>query len=98
MVIMDDPLLEHIFSVVESQQTILLHSPGGTGKSHILRTVAAFLVKKGKKVACTAATGIAAINLSVPEVYIAGSTVHSWAGVGLADKHPSNFAARVNSE
>jgi ATP-dependent DNA helicase PIF1 len=91
-------MVDLILQQIENNQNILLHGPGGVGKSFILRSIASSLSKKGKKVACTAATGIAAINLSVPEVFIAGCTIHSWAGVGLADQPPTRLVARVNHD
>ena len=74
---------------------ILLVGPGGVGKSHIIRETARRLTDRGLQVACTATTGIAAINLSVPEVKLAGMTLHSWAGVGLAQAHPAKLVAAV---
>ena len=65
------------------------------GKTFLLRQIAAQFAAAGKKVCATATTGIAAINLSVPEYRVAGSTLHSWAGVGLGDSHPQKLAARV---
>ncbi|HMP28214.1 MAG TPA: AAA family ATPase [Saprospiraceae bacterium] len=93
---MESSLIEKIYDAIENGQNVILHGPGGTGKSYLLREIATHFSKQGKKVSCTATTGIAAINLSVPEVSIAGSTLHSWAGVGLADTHPQKLVALVN--
>jgi ATP-dependent DNA helicase PIF1 len=51
----------------------------GTGKSLILEHVKYHLWKARKRVAITAPTGIAAVQLG-------GSTIHSFSGVGLGDK------------
>lgn len=48
----------------------------GTGKSVLLRAIIDSLGKLGKEVAVTASTGIAAVS-------IGGTTLHSFAGVGL---------------
>jgi len=93
-----DQTLVSILTEIENGQSLFLLGPGGTGKSFIIRHIAAILASKGKKVACTAATGIAAINLSVPEAHIAGSTIHSWAGVGLADQPPLKLVARITHD
>jgi hypothetical protein len=79
-----DPVLEKILVAVDNKENIILHSPGGTGKTFILCKMAAYIANKGQTIYCTATTGIAAINLNVPEHKISGSTLHSWAGVGLA--------------
>jgi ATP-dependent DNA helicase PIF1 len=94
----DDKTLEKLYLAIENGQSVILHSAGGCGKSHILRALATHFANLGKKVCCTATTGIAAINLSVPGVGIAGSTLHSWAGVGLADAPPQKLAARVRHD
>lgn len=94
----DDQIVKDILLAVENGESFLLHGPGGTGKSHLIRRIAREAHEKGKRVACTAATGIAAINLSVPEAMVAGCTIHSWAGVGLADKPPMTIVARVNHD
>lgn len=88
-------VLEKIYEAIENGQNILLHGPGGTGKTHLLREIAKYFTAKGKRVGCTATTGIAATNLSIPEISIAGCTLHSWGGVGLADTTPQKLAAKV---
>lgn len=93
-----DPKLEDIILAAENGQNILLHGPGGTGKSHIVRALASHFTRQGKIVRVTATTGIAAINLSVPALGIAGSTLHAWAGVGLGDAPPEKLAARVRHD
>lgn len=87
-------LLEHI----KNKNNVLLLSAGGCGKSYLIREVAKELANAGKRVACTATTGIAAINLSVPEAKISGRTLHSWAGVGLAQVHPEKLLHFVRGD
>lgn len=94
----EDPNITYIVIGVENGQSFLLHGPGGTGKSYMLRSIASELVRNGKKVACTAATGVAAVNLSVPEVLLSGSTIHSWAGIGLADGSVNKLIAKVTHD
>ncbi len=93
-----DPILSKIILAAENGQNILLHGCGGTGKSHSLKTLASHFTRQGKIVRVTATTGIAAINLSVPSLGIAGSTLHSWAGVGLGDAPPQKLVARVRHD
>lgn len=85
-----------IVKALDNGQSVLLHGPGGTGKSYLLREIASLFTDKGRIVYCTATTGIAAINLSVPSKLIAGCTLHSWAGIGKGDDPPQKLVARVN--
>nr|QBK86258.1 MAG: RecD helicase /ATP-dependent exoDNAse [Marseillevirus LCMAC102] len=77
--------MEHsIFTALDNHENIILHGPGGTGKTTVLKKIASHAQDNNKIVCCTATTGVAAINLNVPEKKIAASTLHRWAGVGLA--------------
>lgn len=62
----------------------------GTGKSFLLGTIIKHLELKGLKVAVTASTGMAALNIK-------GKTLHSFAGVGLGKDPPKKLLDRVNS-
>lgn len=64
-------------------ENVLLTAPGGLGKSWCLKEVAIKLIEKGYSTWLTATTGVAAINLSVPEKKLLGTTLHSWAGIGV---------------
>jgi ATP-dependent DNA helicase PIF1 len=65
-------------------KNIFLTGPGGTGKTYVLHGIMKELSKKSKRYAITAMTGCAALLLNTK-----ASTLHSWAGVGLA-KEPAN--------
>lgn len=65
-------------AIIESGQSVLLTGAAGSGKTHLLREVIARARQDGKVVAVTATTGLAATHLS-------GSTIHAWAGIGVAD-------------
>lgn len=58
---------------------IFLTGKAGTGKSYTLNKIVEALKKKGRNVAITASTGIAA-------THIGGNTIHSWAGIGIKDQ------------
>ncbi|KNE58832.1 hypothetical protein AMAG_18314 [Allomyces macrogynus ATCC 38327] len=76
---------------------VLIHGPGGTGKTYLIEQLRRELRRCGKKVEVTASTGIAAVNVK-------GRTVHSWSQV-LWDKpiafwpdaSPDDFGPSKNS-
>ncbi|KAG9090423.1 hypothetical protein FRC07_012113, partial [Ceratobasidium sp. 392] len=61
-----------------------------TGKSVLLREIIRQLKKRNMRVAVTASTGIAAIN-------IGGKTLHSFAGVGLGNQHASYLIKKAKN-
>jgi len=76
-----DYQLRCIVAEVLKGNNVILHGPGGTGKSYSIMSIVDALLAYKKRVMCTATTGIAALNISGK---VAASTLHSWAGVGLA--------------
>lgn len=65
------------------QGNVLLHGPGGTGKSYTIGKIMKEM--KHEKIFCTASTGIAAVNLSTNHTeQFKTSTLHSWSGLKLA--------------
>lgn len=71
-----------------SGASTLVLGPGGTGKSYLIRHVVEQLREQGKKVAVTALTGLAAFH-------IGGTTLHSFAGIGLGDGTLDALVKRV---
>lgn len=91
----DDKKLKEILVAADNGENIILHAPGGTGKTFCLKKIAIHLKEQGKNVFCTATTGVAAINLNIPEAQITASTLHSFAGVGLAQGAAKKLLAKV---
>jgi ATP-dependent DNA helicase PIF1 len=65
-------------------ERLFITGAAGTGKSFLVASIISALAEQGMteangQVAITALTGIAAINID-------GKTIHSWAGVGQANK------------
>lgn len=74
--------------ILLSGQSALMTGPAGTGKTFVLNQFIKLSKANGKHVSVTATTGLAATHLG-------GTTIHSWAGIGVADYLPGNFAEHV---
>lgn len=64
---------------MSSGRSVFLTGPAGSGKTYVLNTFIREQKRKGKEVAITASTGIAATHLG-------GTTIHSWSGLGIRDE------------
>src|SRR5467141_2287157 len=65
-------------TVMMSGANVFLTGAPGAGKTYVLTQFIRRAERAGKRVAVTASTGIAASH-------IAGTTIHSWSGLGIAD-------------
>ena len=82
--------LREILLAVDSGRNILLHSPGGCGKSYSLKKIAKYLKdEREMNVMCTATTGVASLNLHEKGSGVPCSTFHRWAGIKLG-RDPAN--------
>lgn len=70
---------------IDEGRNVLVTGSAGTGKSEILKTLGS---RAGKPLPVCASTGIAAVQ-------VGGLTLHSWAGLGLADKPAEQIAADI---
>lgn len=61
-----------------SGESVFLTGAPGAGKTFVLNQFIDRAIKRGKRVAVTASTGIAA-------THIGGTTIHSWSGLGIKD-------------
>lgn len=69
-------------------ESVLLTGPAGAGKTFVLNQFIRLAKNEGKHVSVTATTGLAATHLG-------GTTIHSWAGIGVNDFVPQGFADHV---
>ena len=70
--------------VLLAGENALLTGPAGSGKTYVLNEFIKRARRKGKTVAVTATTGLAATHLN-------GSTIHSWSGIGIHDSLTPDF-------
>ncbi|KAF8078244.1 PIF1-like helicase-domain-containing protein [Lyophyllum atratum] len=77
-----------VLELVKSGGNVFFTGPAGTGKSVLLREIIREL-KLTMEIAVTATTGIAGVN-------IGGSTVHSFAGIGLGKETAEKLAVKVD--
>lgn len=70
---------EQAFELAMKGENIFLTGNAGTGKTYTLNKIIDALHRRGKIVAITASTGIASTHIN-------GTTIHSWAGIGIKDK------------
>lgn len=69
-------------------QNAFITGQAGAGKTYLLNKFIEAAKKQGKNVAVTATTGLAATHLN-------GSTIHSWSGMGIADKVDGDLYKKI---
>jgi len=78
-----------VIYAIEDGYSVFVTGSAGTGKSHLLRYLKENYLDSGLHI--TASTGIAAVNVS-------GQTIHSWAGIGLANIPIENILENILSK
>lgn len=69
---------QQALAVMLGGASVFLTGAPGAGKTYVLNEFVRRAQRRGKRVAVTASTGIAA-------THIGGSTIHSWSGLGIKD-------------
>ncbi|KAF5375262.1 hypothetical protein D9758_000092 [Tetrapyrgos nigripes] len=86
------PEQNHVLERVRNGRSVFFTGSAGTGKSVLLREI---IKLKGSSasssLAITASTGIAAVN-------IGGTTLHSWAGIGIGEEDPKKFVGKLRGQ
>jgi ATP-dependent DNA helicase PIF1 len=75
--------------IMLSGESVLLTGPAGAGKTFVLNQFVKLSKHAGKHVSVTATTGLAATHLG-------GTTIHSWAGIGVSDHIASGFVEHAS--
>lgn len=76
-------------AILDAGHSIFLTGPAGSGKTYVLNQFIRDSRGNGKSVAVTASTGLAATHLG-------GNTIHSWAGIGIADELHKRHASDLS--
>lgn len=76
---------DEALAILESGQSVLLTGAAGAGKTYVLNQFIRRAKKRGKSMAVTATTGLAATHLG-------GTTIHAWSGVGVHDMIDKRYA------
>ena len=84
------PEQEQALVVFNEGRNMFLTGPGGTGKTALIKKMVELCKTQGKKVQVCALTGCAAVLLNCQ-----AKTVHSWAGIGLANGPGDLIVKRV---
>ena len=90
---------KYAFYKYRAGANLFITGPGGTGKSHLIKTIRQDLEQRSTKYAVCALTGCAAVLLNC-----FAKTIHSWSGIGLCqgevheivDKAAKNRKANTN--
>lgn len=79
---------EEALAILESGRSVLLTGAAGAGKTYVLNQFITRAKKRGKSVAVTATTGLAATHLN-------GTTIHAWSGIGVHDEFNKQMASHM---
>lgn len=84
----EDKVFEHIVALIEGGNNVFITGGAGVGKSFTLNKLKE---KYKERLHITSTTGVSAINVN-------GQTLHSWAGIGLADKPVEDVVKKIRKK
>lgn len=80
-----DNILDKAIKLIEDGENIFITGGGGVGKSYLLKRLCEVF-----NITVTSTTGISALN-------VGGQTIHSWSGIGLANKSFAETLEKIQS-
>lgn len=80
-----------VFDAIADGKSVLMQGTGGSGKSYTIKSIVRWARENGVNIGTTATTGAAAILIN-------GCTLHSFLGIGLGNKTPSDLAEIVKTK
>lgn len=78
-------------TILKTGANVFLSGEPGSGKTHVINEFVGWLRASGVEPSVTAATGIAA-------THVAGMTIHSWSGIGIAESLSDAEVDRIASK
>lgn len=82
---------EQALAILESGRSVLLTGAAGAGKTYVLNQFIKRARRRGKSIAVTATTGLAATHLN-------GTTIHAWSGIGVNDFFDKRQAGTIGKQ
>ena len=81
---------QEIFECFKNGESLFITGPAGSGKTFLIRTLYEWCNENNKSIQVCALTGCAAVLLQTK-----AKTIHSWAGIGLANGESINIIQNV---
>ena len=81
---------QYAFDKFKEGENIFITGPGGTGKSHLIKTLLTYGIENKKHVSVCALTGCAAVLLECN-----AKTIHSWCGIGLGKSSKESLLSKI---
>ena len=79
----EDFIYKQVCNLIENKKNIFITGGGGVGKSYMLNKL-----RRRFDITVTSTTGVSALNVK-------GQTVHSWSGIGIANKDITTIVKKI---